>query len=93
MWSSYERAIYRPNDTHKLDSSEQASPAEAQFCAYDAAENADFLELTMGLTTPKRLSPRNCRYGRAVVEKRRTDPDPEFLGDSKPRRVLPRASK
>jgi hypothetical protein len=31
VWSSYEQARYRLYDTHKLDSREQASPAEAQF--------------------------------------------------------------
>jgi hypothetical protein len=36
----------------------------------------------MGLAGLKRLSTRNCRYGRAVIEKRRTDPDAEFLGGS-----------
>ena len=36
----------------------------------------------MGLAGPKRLSTRNCRYGRAVIEKRQTDPDAEFLGGS-----------
>jgi hypothetical protein len=42
----------------------------------------------MGLAGPKRLSTRNCRYGRAVIEKRRMDPNAEFLGGSNRRRVL-----
>jgi hypothetical protein len=36
----------------------------------------------MRLAEPKRLSTHKCRHGRAVIEKRRTDPDAEFLGGS-----------
>jgi hypothetical protein len=36
----------------------------------------------MRLAGPKRLSTRNSKYGRAVIEQRRTDPTPEFLEGS-----------
>ena len=43
----------------------------------------------MGLAGPERLSTHKCRHCRAAIEKRRTDPDAEFLGGSNPSECSP----
>jgi hypothetical protein len=44
----------------------------------------------MGFAGPQCPSARNCRYGSALIEQRRTDPDAEFLGGSNRANALQR---